>query len=87
MHKRVFSTFFCPPLIVCRLACHTSCASPVSVIWLAAVAALILGLLGGPALHGGLGWGSLSVASALWVIAALWAWCATRSFKEDSCQL
>ena len=86
--KRFMLCCLVPPAVACRVPCQTTCAAPISVIWLAAIAAIVLGLLGGPAKHGTVetsGWQTILLGAALWVISAVWAYRSTRESDPSKC--
>ena len=72
-----------PPAVACRVPCQTACAAPISVIWLAAVCAIILGVFGGPAGHSSISWQTIALGGALWLISSVWAY---RSADASRCE-
>jgi hypothetical protein len=67
-----------PPAVACRVPCYTTCAAPISVVWLAAVCAIVLGLFGGPTNQGSTSWQTIALGGVLWLASSIWAYRTTR---------
>lgn len=80
--KKVVLCCLAPPVVACRVPCQSTCAAPVSVIWLAAVSAIILGLFGGPTGHAATSWPTVGFGALLWLFASVWAYRSSRTADE-----
>jgi hypothetical protein len=80
--KKVVLCCLAPPVVACRVPCQSTCAAPVSVIWLAAVSAIILGLFGGPTGHAATSWPTVGFGALLWLFASVWAYRSSRAADE-----
>jgi hypothetical protein len=74
-----------PPLVASQYSCGSSCAAPVTILWLGSIFCMLLGLLGGPLEKTGISWPTFFVGLGLWLISAIWTWLATR--KIDGCRV
>ncbi|MEE9493085.1 MAG: hypothetical protein V3W04_06875 [Gammaproteobacteria bacterium] len=84
--KRILITLFAPPVSVCKFGCAGCCAAPISVFWLAGLASLVYGLLGGPTNMMGISWTTIWLGLALWSIAAIWAAVAIHNTDLSGCE-
>jgi len=85
MNRYVLSLLL-PPIAVCRYGCAGCCAAPITVFWLAGLASLAYGYLGGPLELNGTSWYTVGLGALLWSIAALWAMITVHNVNSDLCQ-
>lgn len=84
--NRYLLSLLVPPVAVCRYGCAGCCAAPISVFWLAGIASLLYGYLGGPLELNGVSWYTLGLGSMLWGIASLWAMITVHNVNTDLCE-
>lgn len=84
--NRYILSLLVPPIAVCRYGCAGCCAAPIAVFWLAGIASLIYGYLGGPLDLNGVSWYTLGLGFVLWGIAALWAMVTVHNVNVDQCE-
>lgn len=83
--KRALTIALFPPVAACKYGCAGCCAAPIAVFWLAGIAAMIYGLLGGPANLMGPSWNTAALGLLLWLIAAVWSAVSIRGADEETC--
>ena len=70
---RVTLSLLAPPLAVARYGCASCCAAPIGVFWIAGIASLVYGGLGGPLRSGSVAWSVVGLGVVLWIAASAWA--------------
>lgn len=83
--KRTLLTLFTPPVAVCKFGCAGCCAAPISVFWLAGMAGILYGLVGGPANLMGPSWNTVLFGFGMWGIAVVWAAVAILGANDAKC--
>jgi hypothetical protein len=81
---RVSLSLLAPPLAVSRYSCASCCAAPIGVFWLAGLASLVYGGLGGPLRSGSVGWSVVGLGILLWIAATAWALLTIQSVEDDN---
>jgi hypothetical protein len=81
---RVTLSLLAPPLAVCQFGCATCCAAPIGVFWLAGMAGLIYGGLGGPLRSGTVAWWVVGLGVMLWAVASVWALLTIQRVNDDA---
>ena len=72
--RRTALILLAPTVAVSRFGCVSCCAAPITVFWLAGIASIIVGFLGGPVDNeSGISWSTIALGLALWAMASLWA--------------
>ena len=82
---RALLALLTPPVAVCKYGCAGCCAAPITVFWLAGIAGIIYGIVGGPANLMGTSWNTVLLGFGLWGIAAVWTAVAIRGADDDKC--
>lgn len=84
--KRILLSLITPPIAVCRYGCAGCCAAPIGVFWIAGIASLVYGYLGGPLNLNGISWNTIGLGVLLWSIAAIWAMITLMNVDNDQCE-
>ncbi len=84
--NRYILSLLVPPIAVCRYGCAGCCAAPISVFWIAGLASLAYGYLGGPLQLNGISWYTMGLGAILWAIASLWALITVHNVNGELCQ-
>ena len=84
--NRYILSIIVPPVAVCRYGCAGCCAAPIAVFWIAGIASLIYGYLGGPLELTGISWYTMSLGALLWAIASIWALITVHNVNAEQCQ-
>ena len=84
--NRYILSIIVPPVAVCRYGCAGCCAAPIAVFWIAGLASLVYGYLGGPLELTGISWYTVSLGGILWAIASIWALITVHNVNSDLCQ-
>jgi hypothetical protein len=79
---RVTMSLLAPPLAVCRYGCASCCAAPIGVFWVAGLASLVYGGLGGPLRSGSVAWSVVGLGILLWIVASAWALLTVQSVSD-----
>lgn len=83
--KRMALSVLAPPLAVCRYGCAGCCAAPIGVFYLAGLASLVYGALGGPLQLSGISLNTVLLGLLLWSIASVWAMVTVYTVDEEQC--
>ena len=83
-HSVPLKCMLAPPLVASKYSCGTSCVAPVTILWLASCAFMLLGFLGGPMGKPDISWATIAVGILMWLMSGCWTWYATRN--RESCQ-
>ncbi len=81
---RVSLSLLAPPLAVSRYSCASCCAAPIGVFWVAGIASLVYGGLGGPLRSGSVGWSVVGLGIVLWIAATAWALLTIQSVEDGN---
>jgi len=84
--NRYILSLLVPPVAVCRYGCAGCCAAPIAVFWLAGLASLTYGYLGGPLELSGVSWYTMGLGSILWAIASIWAMITIHNVNTELCE-
>ncbi|NOY67517.1 MAG: hypothetical protein GXP13_08960 [Gammaproteobacteria bacterium] len=84
--KRILLSLVIPPFSVCRYGCAGCCAAPIGVFWVAGIASLVYGYLGGPLNLEGISWNTIGLGALLWGIASVWAIITVVNIGNEVCE-
>lgn len=84
--NKYLMTALLPPMSACRFTCGTSCAAPVTVLWLFSVVSIGFGFLGGPSNEPDISWSTIAMGMGTWAISAGWTVWAMNSDNATHCQ-
>ncbi|OOG22282.1 hypothetical protein B1C78_15400 [Thioalkalivibrio denitrificans] len=80
---RATLSLLAPPLAVARYGCASHCAAPIGVFWIAGIASLVYGGLGGPLRSGSVAWTVVGLGVVLLITACAWALLTVQGVSDD----
>ena len=80
---RATLSLLAPPLAVARYGCAGRCAGPIGMVWMAGIASLVYGGLGGPLRSGSVAWTVVGLGVVLLMTACAWALLTVQGVSDD----